>query len=833
MDQQNDTDDMRQKIQELERQIQEIKLQIQPRKRQTKKMKLRDKAIKRRIYNGLHRVRHKRERERQADKKDEKALQQTQQKDSATQEDQEQTKILKQETEEMLMDRMLQPTNFCEFLIACQTSSMQARNSNVTQKDSSTAQDSMMQHYQNETQEIKNQTQELKTQAEEIKNQTLEIKRRLLQPTTLDEYIKEWHASTFSKLTIHSYDPQRDPSTANILGKWQPETLKEWTIFLSEQRLILNQVYDVLSPEVRKFFCRVTIRDIGDSVRPITDKWDLEGFSRRHIETSIRNIMRHLQSVDTLGKLFRIDGQIDFMVHPRHANPLGIMIPSSEPNVPIITRFCLCEDPSVSLDLNTLLYVWEPKGPEDLTVEDLRAALRPTSKFGAAIFATESPVIDDVSPSTTAAEKRVQHAIIETYNKMMDSCLEYGIITTGQAMVFLHFNWDDPKTLHYHIAEPLVDVVRGPEEDAALLTALGQYIAFTIMAINKRSDKPTQEQRLKIHKTLPKVGVPSVPVSLPDNGDNASSCSLSQTGESETEKIKKLGQQYEQGTKTTRSIEGAQDLPYCTQKCLLGLVRGEFLDPACPNVALHCQSKANEAGHQECHPVDHAEWLRLLREQFKHSIDEGITYQKVFGEMGALFKVTLLAYGYTFISKGTRIEHAESLQYETEVYQRLKPIQGVHVPVFLGAIDLQTMDKNYWIYFGTYVVHMIFLSWGGHLLKRDLINTIEIPWMERAEQALQALHHEGVLQRDVQWSNILYNAEINGVMLIDFDEADMIHKTATPQVQDTPGEEEEEEEGKRGETREKLCFSFSEKEEDLAACELSEIRDAMLEVLEE
>ncbi|KAG6063428.1 hypothetical protein E4U32_001258 [Claviceps aff. humidiphila group G2b] len=140
MDQQNDTDDMRQRIQELERQIQEIKLQIQPRKRQTKKMKLQslqDKAIKRRIYNGLHRVGHKRE--RQADKKYEKALQcqQTQQKDSATQEDQEKTKMLKQETEEnqeMLMDRMLQPTNFCEFLIACQTSSMQARNSNGQDK---------------------------------------------------------------------------------------------------------------------------------------------------------------------------------------------------------------------------------------------------------------------------------------------------------------------------------------------------------------------------------------------------------------------------------------------------------------------------------------------------------------------------------------------------------------------------------------------------------------------------------------------------------------------------------------------------------------------------
>ncbi|KAG5932789.1 hypothetical protein E4U60_004995 [Claviceps pazoutovae] len=773
MDQQNDIDALRQKLQELERQIQEIKLQIQPRN---------DGSTTNYTGGGGGGGGQGHKRERQADKKHEKALQQVQQKDSATQEDQEQIKMLKQQTEEM--DRILQPTNFCEFLIAYQTSSMQALDSNVTQKNSSTAIDSIMQYYQKQTQEIK---------------------RILLEPTTLDEYIKEWHASTFSKLTIHLDGPQKDPSTAEILGKWQPETLKEWTTFLSEQRLILNQVFDVLSPEVRKLFCRVTIRDNGDSVGPITDEWDLQDFSRRHIETSMRIIMRHLQSVDTLGRVFRIDCQIDFMVHPRHANPLGIMIQSSDPNVPIITRFCLCEDPSVSLDLNTLLYVWEPK-------------------FGAAIFATEGPAVDDVLPSTAAAEKRVQHAIIETYNKMMDSCLEYGIITTGQAVVFLHFNWDDPKTLHYHLAEPRLDVALGPEEDATLLTTLGQYIAFTIMAITKSSNKPTQKQRLQICKTLPKVGVPSVLVSLPDDGDNASSCSF-QTRESDTEK---QGQKDDQNIRTTRSNEGAQDLPYCTQKCLLGLVRGEFLDPACPNMALHCHDREDEAGHIERHPVDHAEWLRLLGEQFKHSIDVGITYQKVFGSMGAMFKVILLAYGYTFISKGTRVEHAESLQHETDVYERLKPIQGVHVPVFLGTIDLQTMDKDYWIYFGTYVVHMIFLSWGGHPLKRDLMNTLEIPWVERAEQALQALHHEGVLQRDVEWSNILYNAEVNGVMLINFDCACMIGKS-TPQGQDTPEEEEE----SRGRTREKLCFSFSEEEEDLAACELSETGDAILEVLEE
>jgi hypothetical protein len=45
--------------------------------------------------------------------------------------------------------------------------------------------------------------------------------------------------------------------------------------------------------------------------------------------------------------------------------------------------------------------------------------------------------------------------------------------------------------------------------------------------------------------------------------------------------------------------------------------------------------------------------LCSLHDQLKHSLDDGIVPLGNGGVRGVLFKVTLLGYGYTFVSKGT------------------------------------------------------------------------------------------------------------------------------------------------------------------------------------
>ncbi|KAH6653496.1 hypothetical protein BKA67DRAFT_692649 [Truncatella angustata] len=53
------------------------------------------------------------------------------------------------------------------------------------------------------------------------------------------------------------------------------------------------------------------------------------------------------------------------------------------------------------------------------------------------------------------------------------------------------------------------------------------------------------------------------------------------------------------------------------------------------------------------HRISHATFESLLRDQLKRTLDDGIESLDKGGARGVLFKVTLLAYGYTFIGKGT------------------------------------------------------------------------------------------------------------------------------------------------------------------------------------
>ncbi|EXL90019.1 hypothetical protein FOIG_16705 [Fusarium odoratissimum NRRL 54006] len=172
------------------------------------------------------------------------------------------------------------------------------------------------------------------------------------------------------------------------------------------------------------------------------------------------------------------------------------------------------------------------------------------------------------------------------------------------------------------------------------------------------------------------------------------------------------------------------------------MAKGGFLNSKCPNVALHCKSCAPARTR---HPVNHEEWLRLLWKQLKQSLDDGIRPLGEGGARGVLFQVTLLAHGYTFVSKGTVRAFIRDLEHEAAVYERLKPIQGVCVPVFL--------DRS---------------------LKDEAI------------RSLRAMHREGVVHKDVRLANMLFNPETNRVIVIDFEQALLLKPARRPLAQLVP-----------------------------------------------
>ena len=204
---------------------------------------------------------------------------------------------------------------------------------------------------------------------------------------------------------------------------------------------------------------------------------------------------------------------------------------------------------------------------------------------------------------------------------------------------------------------------------------------------------------------------------------------------------------------------------YCTQKCLLGLVAGDILDEECPNVTLHRGTDGDRR-----HQVDHAAWLGLLREQLGRTLDDGVVPLRKQGARGVLFQVTLLAYGYTFVSKATTVRFVRELEHEAKVYERLRPLQGVRVPVFLGAVDLREVGRTYYYNIEVHIIYLMLVLWGG--LSLDEAEVSDKAKVKRGlVQSVRVLYAHGVAHTDVRDANVLWDEKTKRAMVIDFEQA--------------------------------------------------------------
>ncbi|KAJ9413117.1 hypothetical protein QL093DRAFT_2532879 [Fusarium oxysporum] len=689
---------------------------------------------------------------------------------------------------------------------------------------------------------------EREQQRAEREQQRAEASEEQTRLTTLDEYIAACHASVFSRFAIET-DPNLTSrgSITNPRDKWCPKNLRPWPDFLDQQKLTFGTLYDSFPTETRVFENRNFLAGLGNRIR---------------LEPSYNSSNRWKRSAG----LFRSGDGVVFENHPHALSDAAEEVveretpstppppppPPPPPQTPDHRRdlkqlrpdqICVYRSDNTLSSRRTMVYVSEYKPPHKLTAPHLRLGLRAMDIHKEVVNRRTIPTsVDPDARFQYHAERLTASAITQTYHYMIESGLEYGLLTTGEAIVFLKVDWDEPETLYYHLAEPGPEVSAHPN-NVHICTAVGQYLAFTLMALGLPGERRgnRQEERLQAMKNLKTWAedFESTLRSIPENERSASSdyspghepttykdvdrspalprkrtrrTAACQTGEGSLTKGDRqepsddesaprppdtptpTGRNTRQGTRRSHRLAllalrprgggGEQGRQYCTQKCLLGMVKGGFLDPKCPNVALHCKSSAPARAR---HPVDHKEWLRLLWIQLKQSLDDGIRPLGEGGARGVLFQVTLLVHGYTFVSKGTVRAFIKDLEHEAAVYERLKPIQGVHVPVFLGAIDLGSMNKTYYYDHRVYVVHMTFLSWGGCSIDRaqnmgDMNKSLE----DEAIRSLRAMHREGVIHKDVRLANMLFNPETNGVMVIDFERALLLKPPRRPLAQLVP-----------------------------------------------
>ncbi|RDA87891.1 hypothetical protein CP532_1696 [Ophiocordyceps camponoti-leonardi (nom. inval.)] len=595
----------------------------------------------------------------------------------------------------------------------------------------------------------------------------------------------------------------------DVTGKWCPTDLRPWEDFSQCQERTFEGLFAVWDEHQPAFHGKniLTANAEATGNRDIREENDVRNFLESRIEEPVLEIVKKLQEDEKVRGRFNIQNGIAFQCHGRDMRQVEDSDGKDDP----------------------IIHVSEFKKPQILTKDVIKRGLHRMNIFKE--VARRKPLgrvrVDQETKLNFAAKRLVGGAITQTFHYIIENGLNYGLLTTGEAMIFLKVNWNEPPgRVYYHLAYPGQDVENAPEGTSHQLTAVGQYLAFTLMASDslKRSRQLDQTTKKRFKRGLRQWGPSPTPApkssppydrNADDGGDSGDSGDdddgSGPGGPAQGTRSKRsaqgTGQQTQGGSSknNTRQTQGGSsknntqqtggrdrgnhamfdslggpgsefrglhegDIPYCTQRCLAGIACGAPLDEKCPNVALH-RGNTKRTHHR----LNQTQFLDHLSKQLDWSLDRGVTPLGVNGACGFTFKVTLLLYGYTMISKGTVQHLARYLVRETAVYERLRPIQGKHIPVCLGSVDLQTIDTAYNYPFGYNITYMIFLAWGGTAANRiglddKGINAIE----EKAEKALDACHDLGVIHEDVRLANMVVSEDGDKVMMIDFERAKIV-----------------------------------------------------------
>ncbi|KAI9896019.1 hypothetical protein N3K66_009088 [Trichothecium roseum] len=150
-----------------------------------------------------------------------------------------------------------------------------------------------------------------------------------------------------------------------------------------------------------------------------------------------------------------------------------------------------------------MIYVAEYKAPHKLTVQHLRAGLRPMNIYEEVVNRKTIPANGSESRFQYHAERLTASALTQTYHYMIEGGLDYELLTTGEATVFLMVDWAEPNVLYYHLAEPRPEVEAHPEH-VQPSSAVGQLLAFSLLALGRIGERVEhgQEERHQVAGNL-------------------------------------------------------------------------------------------------------------------------------------------------------------------------------------------------------------------------------------------------------------------------------------------------------------------------------------------
>ncbi|KAI1823894.1 hypothetical protein F4861DRAFT_539495, partial [Xylaria intraflava] len=602
-------------------------------------------------------------------------------------------------------------------------------------------------------------------------------------PQTLQQYLEACHSLSLAIRVETNQALTTQGSTTDPVGRVFPRRIVPWDEYPTHQENIWGLLDDLSFCSDALFPSSHQLEYVATLNRYITSEIDLRHFARDTVEIAVQKLFDAAVGDDQLRARLDLEGSVTFENHTNR-----------EADVDPITQDDIYTTPPARK--------WPRKakmgraGPVDqyCVYQKYNGQNIPALaiEYKAPHKLTRDEVVDEVDGNgfTFASRALVAAVITQLFAYMVDKCIYYGYVYTGETCVFLHIP-DDPFGVYYYVCVPNMDVLED-DKDRLHHTFVAQVFAFVLLELRSPPPPLTWHDRaedldtwaVEFEDVLRGIPItdrqptknppltrgrhdsdsdnegdppsPSVSRVLLSSTKASTSTSTVQTrsghrGRGRASDEKKGGTS--KGTRT-RIV----DRPFCTQTCLSGLASGGLTDEQCPNF--------------KDHPRQHIslpEFRRLMRLQLAEDRGPDADAMPLYlsGSVGALFEVRLSSHGYTLVAKGVEEEHVARLQHENHVYDRLRTIQGQHVPVCLGMMDLVLP----YYYNGGVFVYFLFLAWAGRLLPRQTTDGVMV---SKVSKAFKAIHMCKVLHCDAEPRNVLYDAHTGRFMVVDFERAKLI-----------------------------------------------------------
>lgn len=355
---------------------------------------------------------------------------------------------------------------------------------------------------------------ELATNAAKIERRITDNEKQYNELTLLD-YLHETHENLQKSITVCTI--KKETTQGDITdptGKLCPRKIEQWADFPLVQKRLWDRLGDANSTfsseelfDSRDFLGRLRAMIKGHQISSEDDTAFVASLS---LETPVANILEKMHQDSDIARAFKLDGEkLTFENHgnavsedqeiTRRIEQLEVQTPgphkddinaksfgrqadqSSKRAYMHADQICLYRKDGI----NELTLIVEYKAPHKLTLDTIHNGLRPMDPFD------EVANRVDAAGLKAKAQFQVAAAITQTYDYMVRSRLAYGYLFTGEALIFLHIEGEDPTTIRYYLSVPQRMLAKGTlwESDGPSRpnrlheTAVCQVLIFCLQAL--------------------------------------------------------------------------------------------------------------------------------------------------------------------------------------------------------------------------------------------------------------------------------------------------------------------------------------------------------------